>query len=52
MTGLALLKGKFIQIKDERYVEFYSANVDVNLRSYQIRIEKALPNKEISKLII
>ncbi|XKL60769.1 hypothetical protein PGB90_007826 [Kerria lacca] len=48
VTGLALLKGKFIQIKDERYVEFYSANVDVNLRSYQIRIEKALPNKEIN----
>lgn len=50
ITGNALLKGKFVELNGEKYVQFTSIDVDVDVKDYSVQVEKLFPDKNLSKL--
>lgn len=51
ITGNALLKGKFVEINGEKYVQFISIDVDVDVKDYNVRVDKLFPDKNLSELL-
>uniref|UniRef100_A0AAU6SHC0 Circadian clock-controlled protein n=1 Tax=Maconellicoccus hirsutus TaxID=177089 RepID=A0AAU6SHC0_MACHI len=47
----AILKGKFVEVNGEKFVEFTSATVDVDVKDYSVRVEKLFPDKQLNDAI-
>lgn len=51
VNAQAILKGKFVEVDGEKFVEFISASVDVDVKDYSVRVEKLFPDKQLNDAI-
>lgn len=48
VISTAKLKGMFVEKEGDKYVEFTSADVDVIVKDYYIRVDKLFPDKQLN----
>lgn len=51
ITGNALLKGKFVEINGEKFVQFTNIDVDVDVKDYNVRVDKLFPDRNLNDAI-
>lgn len=51
VTADAVMKGKIVTQNETRYLEMISAEVNVSLKGYRIRVEKLFPDKKLNEAV-